>query len=99
MPREFYEQGVRRYGFHGLSYEYVISRLQEIAPQAEKGCVVVMHLGNGASMGFTALDGLPMGTRCGQLDPGVVLYLLQEKRMSAAAVTDLLCNHSGLKGL
>lgn len=112
LPRELYEQGVRRYGFHGLSYEYVISRLQEIAPQAEKGRVVVIHLGNGASMcairdgrsigssmGFTALDGLPMGTRCGQLDPGVVLYLLQEKRMTAAAVTDLLYNHSGLKGL
>ncbi|XUM19581.1 acetate/propionate family kinase [Bradyrhizobium oligotrophicum S58] len=112
LPREFYDQGVRRYGFHGLSYEYVVSRLKEIAPSDEKGRVVVMHLGNGASMcairdgqsigssmGFTALDGLPMGTRCGQLDPGVVLYLLQEKRMTAEAVTDLLYNHSGLKGL
>ncbi|MGJ5179825.1 acetate/propionate family kinase [Bradyrhizobium oligotrophicum] len=112
LPRAFYDQGVRRYGFHGLSYEYVISRLKEIAPQDEKGRVVVMHLGNGASMcairdgrsigssmGFTALDGLPMGTRCGQLDPGVVLYLLQQKRMTAEAVTDLLYNHSGLKGL
>ncbi|CCE00396.1 acetate/propionate family kinase [Bradyrhizobium sp. STM 3809] len=112
LPREFYDQGIRRYGFHGLSYEYVIHRLREIAPQEEKGRVVVMHLGNGASMcairdgrsigssmGFTALDGLPMGTRCGQLDPGVVLYLLQEKGMTAAAVTDLLYNHSGLKGL
>ncbi|MGJ5023297.1 acetate/propionate family kinase [Bradyrhizobium oligotrophicum] len=112
LPREFYDQGVRRYGFHGLSYEYVVSRLKEIAPLDEKGRVVVMHLGNGASMcairdgqsigssmGFTALDGLPMGTRCGQLDPGVVLYLLEEKRMTAEAVTDLLYNHSGLKGL
>ncbi|WP_315776094.1 MULTISPECIES: acetate/propionate family kinase [unclassified Bradyrhizobium] len=112
LPRELYDQGVRRYGFHGLSYEYVVSRLKEIAPLDEKGRVVVMHLGNGASMcairdgqsigssmGFTALDGLPMGTRCGQLDPGVVLYLLQEKRMTAEAVTDLLYNHSGLKGL
>ncbi|WP_316232238.1 acetate/propionate family kinase [Bradyrhizobium sp. SZCCHNR1051] len=112
LPREFYDQGIRRYGFHGLSYEYVVSRLKEIAPLDEKGRVVVMHLGNGASMcairdgqsigssmGFTALDGLPMGTRCGQLDPGVVLYLLQEKRMTAEAVTDLLYNHSGLKGL
>ncbi|MGJ4995388.1 acetate/propionate family kinase [Bradyrhizobium sp. HKCCYLS3077] len=112
LPRAFYDDGVRRYGFHGLSYEYVISRLKEIAPEQEKGRVVVMHLGNGASMcavrdgrsigssmGFTALDGLPMGTRCGQLDPGVVLYLLQEKGMTAQAVTDLLYNHSGLKGL
>ncbi|CCD92635.1 propionate kinase/acetate kinase C, anaerobic [Bradyrhizobium sp. ORS 375] len=112
LPRSLYDEGVRRYGFHGLSYEYVISRLKEIAPQDEKGRVVVMHLGNGASMcavrdgrsigssmGFTALDGLPMGTRCGQLDPGVVLYLLQEKGMTAEAVTDLLYNHSGLKGL
>ncbi|WP_257166125.1 acetate/propionate family kinase [Bradyrhizobium sp. SRS-191] len=112
LPRELYEQGVRRYGFHGLSYEYVVSRLKEIAPDDEKGRVVVMHLGNGASMcairdgqsigssmGFTALDGLPMGTRCGQLDPGVVLYLLQEKRMTAEAIGDLLYNHSGLKGL
>ncbi|GLH80256.1 acetate kinase [Bradyrhizobium sp. SSBR45G] len=112
LPRALYDQGVRRYGFHGLSYEYVVSRLKEIAPGDARGRVVVMHLGNGASMcairdgqsigssmGFTALDGLPMGTRCGQLDPGVVLYLLQEKRMSPAAVTDLLYNHAGLKGL
>ncbi|CAL75743.1 propionate kinase/acetate kinase C, anaerobic [Bradyrhizobium sp. ORS 278] len=112
LPRRLYDEGVRRYGFHGLSYEYVVSRLKEIAPREEKGRVVVMHLGNGASMcairdgrsigssmGFTALDGLPMGTRCGQLDPGVVLYLLQEKGMTAEAVTDLLYNHSGLKGL
>ncbi|NPU69030.1 acetate/propionate family kinase [Bradyrhizobium sp. 83012] len=112
LPRDFYDQGIRRYGFHGLSYEYVVSRLKEIAPQDEKGRVVVMHLGNGASMcairdgrsigssmGFTALDGLPMGTRCGQLDPGVVLYLLQEQRMTVEAVADLLYHHSGLKGL
>lgn len=112
LPREFYDQGVRRYGFHGLSYEYVVSRLKEIAPQDEKGRVVVMHLGNGASMcairdgqsigssmGFTALDGLPMGTRCGQLDPGVVLYLLQQKGMTPAEITDLLYRRAGLKGL
>jgi len=112
LPREFYDQGVRRYGFHGLSYEYVTSRLKEIAPQDEKGRVVVMHLGNGASMcgirdgqsigssmGFTALDGLPMGTRCGQLDPGVVLYLLQEKGMTPPEITDLLYRRAGLKGL
>ena len=112
LPRELYDQGIRRYGFHGLSYEYIVGRMQEIAPLYEQGRVVVMHLGNGASMcairdgqsvgssmGFTALDGLPMGTRCGQLDPGVVLYLLQEKGMSADQITDLLYKGSGLKGL
>ncbi len=112
LPRHFYDEGVRRYGFHGLSYEYITSRLGEIAPLHAAGRVVVAHLGNGASMcairdghsiassmGFTALDGLPMGTRCGQLDPGVVLYLMQTKGMSAAAITDLLYRESGLKGL
>jgi acetate kinase len=112
LPREFYDQGIRRYGFHGLSYEYVTGRLKQIAPREEQGGVVIMHLGNGASMcairdgqsvgstmGFTALDGLPMGTRCGELDPGVVLYLLQEKGMSAEEITDLLYKRSGLKGL
>jgi acetate kinase len=112
LPREFYDAGIRRYGFHGLSYEYVIDRLREIAPLHEQGRVVVMHLGNGASMcairdsqsvgssmGFTALDGLPMGTRCGQLDPGVVLYLMKAKGMSADQIEDLLYRRSGLKGL
>ncbi len=112
LPRSYYDEGVRRYGFHGLSYEYIIGRLREIAPHHAAGRVVAAHLGNGASMcairdglsvassmGFTALDGLPMGTRCGQLDPGVVLYLIQEKKMSAEAVTDLLYRESGLKGL
>jgi acetate kinase len=112
LPRRFYDEGVRRYGFHGLSYEYIVHRLREIAPLYAAGRVVVAHLGNGASMcairdghsiassmGFTALDGLPMGTRCGQLDPGVVLYLMQEKNMSAAEITDLLYRESGLKGL
>ena len=112
LPRELYEQGIRRYGFHGLSYEYVIDRLKQIAPLYEQGRVVVMHLGNGASMcairdgqsvgssmGFTALDGLPMGTRCGQLDPGVVLYLLKEKGMTPDQIEDLLYRRSGLKGL
>jgi acetate kinase len=112
LPRELYDQGLRRYGFHGLSYEYIVGRMKEIAPLYVQGRVVVMHLGNGASMcairdgqsisssmGFTALDGLPMGTRCGQLDPGAVLYLLQEKGMSAEQITDLLYRHSGLKGL
>jgi acetate kinase len=112
LPREFYDQGIRRYGFHGLSYEYVTGRLKQIAPLYEQGGVVVMHLGNGASMcairdgqsvgssmGFTALDGLPMGTRCGQLDPGVVLYLMKEKDMTADQIEDLLYRQSGLKGL
>jgi acetate kinase len=112
LPRELYQQGIRRYGFHGLSYEYVTERLREVAPMHSAGRVVVTHLGNGASMcailggqsvgssmGFTALDGLPMGTRCGHLDPGVVLYLMEEKGMTAGEVEDLLYRRSGLKGL
>jgi acetate kinase len=112
LPRELYDEGVRRYGFHGLSYEYVAGKLADIAPHHARGRVVICHLGSGASMcglrhgqsvastmGFTALDGLPMGTRPGQLDPGVVLYLLQEKGMTADEVSDLLYKKSGLKGL
>ncbi len=112
LPRALYEQGVRRYGFHGLSYEYITTRLADLVPSLAKTRVVIAHLGNGASMcairdaaslassmGFTALDGLPMGTRCGQLDPGVVLYLLQHRGMSADAITDLLYRRSGLLGL
>ena len=112
IPERLYSEGVRRYGFHGLSYEYIASRLPELAPDIAPGRVIVAHLGSGASMcalsggksvestlGFTALDGLPMGTRPGQLDPGVVLYLFQEKRMSAEAVQDLLYRECGLKGL
>lgn len=112
LPQGLYEDGVRRYGFHGLSYEYISKRLHEVAPEAAAGCVVVAHLGSGASMcalaagrsiestmGFTALDGLPMGTRPGQLDPGVVLYLMTEKGMSADQIQDLLYKESGLKGL
>jgi acetate kinase len=112
LPRALYDEGIRRYGFHGLSYEYIAQRLPEIAPEIAGGRVVVAHLGSGASMcallsgrsvestmGFTALDGLPMGTRPGQLDPGVVLHLLEEKGMTATEVTRLLYNGSGLKGL
>lgn len=112
LPRALYDEGVRRYGFHGLSYEFICRRLREIAPLHAAGRVVVAHLGNGASMcairdgrsiassmGFTALDGLPMGTRCGQLDPGVVLYLMQQKDMAPAQINELLYNESGLKGL
>jgi len=112
IPDSLYAEGVRRYGFHGLSYEYISQRLQDLAPELAKGRVVVAHLGSGASMcallegksvestmGFTALDGLPMGTRPGQLDAGVVLYLMSEKGMSAKAIERFLYNDCGLKGL
>jgi acetate kinase len=112
LPYSFFEEGVRRYGFHGLSYEYIASVLPEHAPEIANGRVVVAHLGNGCSacamrdrvsiattMGFTALDGLPMGTRCGELDAGVVLHLIQQKGMSAEALVDLLYRRSGMLGL
>ena len=111
LPRRYYEAGVRRYGFHGLSYDYISGALAELDPQGG-GRAVVCHLGNGASMcalrdgtsvastmGFSALDGLPMGTRCGQLDPGVLLYLMEQEGMDAKAISDLLYKESGLKGL
>lgn len=113
LPRRLTDEGVRRYGFHGLSYEYIASVLPQTigAPSAE-GRVVVAHLGAGASMcamrgrqsvattmSFTALDGLPMGRRCGNLDPAVVLYLMEQKGMTAAAISDLLYNSSGLFGV
>lgn len=112
LPYAYYDAGLRRYGFHGLSYEYIASVLPECAPEIAEGRIVVAHLGNGCSacamrgrtsvattMGFTALDGLPMGTRCGDLDPGVALHLLQQKGMSAEQLADLLYHHSGLLGL
>jgi len=112
IPAQFYDEGVRRYGFHGLSYEYVADRLREVAPDAAKKRVIIAHLGSGVSMcalsnsrsiestmGFTALDGLPMGTRPGQIDPGVVLFLISEKNMTHTEVQDLLYRESGLKGL
>jgi acetate kinase len=112
LPYSFFEQGIRRYGFHGLSYEYIASVLPERAPEIANGRVVVAHLGNGCSacamrerisiattMGFTALDGLPMGTRCGELDPGVTLHLLQQKGMPVAELVDLLYRRSGVLGL
>jgi acetate kinase len=112
IPERFYQEGVRRYGFHGLSYEYIAGRLPELSPAIAKGRVIVAHLGSGASMcalangrsvestmGFTALDGLPMGTRPGQIDPGVLLYLIVQKGMSAKDVEDMLYRQSGLKGL
>ena len=112
IPHLLYEEGVRRYGFHGLSYEYIARSLPKVAPDIAAGRVIVAHLGSGASMcalkggrsvestmGFTALDGLPMGTRPGQIDPGVVLYLLSEKRMEPGKVQDFLYRDCGLKGL
>ena len=112
IPETFYDEGVRRYGFHGLSYEYIAKRLHTVAPEIANGRVVIAHLGSGASMcaisngksidstmGFTALDGLPMGTRPGQLDAGVVLYLISEKKMGAKAVEHFLYYDCGLKGL
>ncbi len=112
LPRDVTALGVKRYGFHGLSYEYIASVLPSYVGASADGRVVMAHLGGGASMcallgcrsvatsmGFTALDGLPMGTRCGALDPGVVLYLLSEQRMALSAVTDLLYHRSGLLGV
>jgi acetate kinase len=112
IPGELHDAGVRRYGFHGLSYEYIASVLAEHDEHAAGGRTVVCHLGNGSSMcalkagksiastmGFTALDGLAMGTRSGALDPGVLLYLLDERRMDARAIEKLLYTQSGLLGV
>ncbi|AKJ29323.1 acetate/propionate family kinase [Caldimonas brevitalea] len=112
LPPSITDAGVRRYGFHGLSYEYIASVLPDIDPTAAAGRTLVAHLGSGSSMcamvagrsvastmGLTALDGLPMGTRCGSLDPGVVLYLLNELKMDADGVEDLLYRRSGLFGV
>jgi len=112
LPREFRSKGVERYGFHGLSYEYIASRLPEVAPGIAEGRVIVAHLGSGASMcglknrksvdssmGFTALDGLCMGTRPGGLDPGIVLYLMQGLGYPAGKIEEILYKKSGLLGL
>ncbi len=112
LPRRFADRGVLRYGFHGLSYQYIARWLRTHHPELHRGRVIVAHLGNGASlcamrggrsvatsMGFTALDGLPMGQRCGNLDPGVVLYLIRQLGMSAESVEDLLYRQSGLLGM
>lgn len=112
LPRKITAAGVKRYGFHGLSYEYIARTLKSYAPATARAKVVVAHLGNGASMcaidagrsvcstmGFTALDGLPMGTRTGNIDAGVVLYLMQQKGMSVHEVEDLLYRQSGLLGV
>ena len=112
LPRSITDRGVRRYGFHGLSYEYIASVLSRYDAKAAAGKTVVLHLGNGSSMcamaagrsvastmGFTAVDGLPMGTRCGNLDPGVILYLFDEMKMDARAVEKLIYQESGLLGV
>jgi acetate kinase len=112
LPREFESAGIVRYGFHGLSYEYIAGALSELAPDLVSRRVVVAHLGSGASlcalrngksvdttMGFSPLDGVPMGTRCGAIDPGAVLYLIRHEGMSVAEVEFLLYNRSGLLGV
>lgn len=112
IPRSYEESGVRRYGFHGLSYAFIAQRLAEISPVLEEKRTVVAHLGSGASlcamqhgrsvdttMGFTALDGLMMGTRCGAIDPGILLYLLQHERLSVEELQHLLYHQSGLLGV
>jgi len=112
LPRELSESGVRRYGFHGLSYEYVSGKLRQVAPELAAKRVIVAHLGNGASlcaldngrsvattMGFTAADGLVMGTRCGTIDPGVLIYLMDERGMGARDLEDLIYKRSGLLGV
>jgi acetate kinase len=112
LPASITDRGVRRYGFHGLSYEYIASALPKLDGVAAAGRVIVAHLGNGASlcamkagrsvastMGFTAVDGLPMGTRCGAIDPGVILYLMDEMKMDARAIEKLIYLQSGLLGV
>ncbi len=112
LPRHWYDAGILRYGFHGLSYEYIASILPGVDPRAATGRTIIAHLGNGASlcavqngrsiattMGFTPTDGLMMGTRCGQLDPGVLLYLLTYQKMDAAALENLIDRESGLLGV
>jgi acetate kinase len=112
LPENLHDAGVRRYGFHGLSYEYITSVLPEFDPKTASGKTIVLHLGNGASMcaidagrsmtstmSFTALDGLVMGTRSGSLDPAVILYLMDQRRMDARSIEKLLYNQSGLLGV
>ena len=112
LPWKYYEEGVRRYGFHGLSYEFIAGELPRVAPAIANGRVIVAHLGSGASlcalrggksvdstMGFSPLDGIPMGTRPGSIDPGVLLYLVGQRGMTSAALEKLLYKESGLLGL
>ncbi len=112
LPAKLHDAGVQRYGFHGLSYEYIASELPRMDAKAASAKVVVLHLGNGSSMcameagrsmattmGFTAADGLPMGTRCGTVDPGVILFLMHERKMRARAIERLIYRESGLLGV
>lgn len=112
LPYSFYERGIRRYGYHGISYEYILKRFRELEPELSQGKIIVAHLGSGCSMcaiqhgksvdttmSFSALDGLPMGTRCGALDPGVLLYLLRQEGMSVDELEKLLYKDSGLLGI
>ncbi len=112
LPRHFFDEGIRRYGFHGLSYEYITSVLPTLDPALERARIIVAHLGNGASlcaihksrsiattMGFSPLDGLVMGTRCGTIDPAVLLYLMDQYGMDARALEHLLYYESGLLGV
>ena len=112
LPDTLFREGVRRYGFHGLSFEYIAEQLQIVAPEIATGKVIVAHLGSGASMcalsggksvdttmGFSALDGLAMSTRCGAIDPGVIIYLVRDRQMSPDTVERLLYRESGLRGL
>lgn len=112
LPRELTESGIRKYGFHGLSYEFVSDRLRSVAPDHAQKRIIIAHLGNGASlcaihrgrsvattMGFTAVDGLMMGTRCGTIDPGVLIYLMDEKKLDARGLEDLIYKRSGLLGV
>lgn len=112
LPYTFYERGIRRYGYHGISYEYILKRFGELEPELSQGKIIVAHLGSGCSMcairhgksvdttmSFSALDGLPMGTRCGVLDPGVLLYLLRQEGMSVDELEKLLYKESGLLGI
>jgi acetate kinase len=112
LPRDLFDQGVKRYGFHGLSYSYIAGQLARQTPEIARGRVVAAHLGSGASlcaldngisrdttMGFSTLDGIPMATRCGALDPGVILHLLQQRGLDAGTVEDMLYRRSGLLGV
>lgn len=112
LPLKYFDKGVRRYGFHGLSYQWLTRRMEDLSPGGRPQRMILAHLGAGASMcavkdgrsigstmGFSALDGLPMATRCGQIDPGVLLHLMDSEGMDATALTELLYKQSGLKGL
>lgn len=112
VPRELFDQGIKRYGFHGLSYKFIASRIQELAPDTAAGRVIVAHLGSGASlcglaagvsrdtsMSFSTLDGIPMATRCGALDPGVIIHLLKQRGLGVEDIEDMLYHRSGLLGI